>query len=164
MQEGSMHFFDAVLARHAADFKAAVWQSLQDNKVTQTDIAGALGIDQGTVSRWMNIAGDLHLPAFTVPLLSSDRLKILQQDILRYLVGNSGYRMGSPVQIVGSINGSVEDEAMELAIQLGKIAERVRNNHVDIKSTRRAIAHMRDTLDRMDVELNGMEHGHASEQ
>jgi len=150
-----MHFFDQRIDRAASDFKARTWESIQDNHVKQEAVAGALSVEQSTVSRWMCPGGDYHLPAFAIPMLNEPCLLGFREDLLRWLVEKSGYTLGRRLKIQ-QLNGTVADETMELTEHLGKIAAQVNSGHMDARRARHLIGLMRQTLDRAEVELDGI--------
>lgn len=148
-----MHFFDTAVARLAQDFKARAWESIQDHQITQEDIAAALGVEQSTVSRWMSVAGDLHLPAFAVPALADERVLPLRKDLIDFIARRSAYVIARRLPIVGTLNGSLDDETMELTAHLGRIAEQVTRGRLDARRARHEITKMREALDRAEAEL-----------
>jgi transcriptional regulator with XRE-family HTH domain len=147
-----MHFFNPAVARLAADFKARAWESIQDHEITQEDIAAALSIEQSTVSRWMNTTGDLHFPASLLPALFDPKVAPLRSDLLVFLASRSGCVITERPKVV-DLDGSLQDETMELAKYLGRIAEQVASGKMDVKKARRDIAMMRKALDKAEAEL-----------
>ena len=147
-----MHFFDQNVARAAQDFRSRAWESIQDNHITQEAVAGALSVEQSTVSRWMSPGGDLHLPAFAIPMLNDECLVGFREDILRWIVEHSGYTLGRRVKII-NLNGTVADEAMEITEHLGKIAQQVNSGQMEPRKARHTITLMRQALDRAEAEL-----------
>lgn len=148
-----MHFFDQSVARRCQDFKAAVWESIQDHKITQEDIAASLGVAQCAVSRWMSVTGDLHVPAALIPALNDEKVKPLQFDILSFIARQSGCVVTVRPEVVGELNGSLNDETLDLTAHLGRIADLVASGRMDAKKARREIASMRLALNKADAEL-----------
>jgi hypothetical protein len=148
-----MHYFDERIVRASKDFKTDAMASIYEHKVTQADIADALGIEQCTVSRQLSVGSDLHMPAFVIPFLCTPKLLPFREDLLRWQVEKACYSLGRRVK-VHELNGTVADEAMELAEHLGKIAAQVNSGHMDARRGRRLIDQMRQTLDRAAAELD----------
>ena len=148
-----MHFFDLKAEHLGKAFKDAVWESIHDNRITQDDIAGSLGVAQCAVSRWMNPTGDLHFPAALIPALNDEKVKPLQKDILNFIAKASGFVLVARPVILGELNGTLQDETVDLTAHLGRIAEMVASGSMDAKKARREIASMRQALDKAEAEL-----------
>lgn len=118
-----MHFFDPKTSRLAEDFKACVLASMGDNKLTQQMLADAIGVDQATISRWFSYGGDLHFPACLTPMFSSDALRVLALDILRFQAQPLGFMVADSLGSVGEVNGSLDDELLEIGRLEGKMIE-----------------------------------------
>jgi hypothetical protein len=148
-----MHYFDQRVIRIAQDFKTAAWDSVHDHRITQEDIASSLGIDQGTVSRQMSPGSDLHLPAFSIAALGDERVKPLQHDIMVFLAKMSGHVVTVRPVVAGDLNGRLDDEVMDLAGCVGRIADGVRNGKVDRKKAVREFDRIRIAIARAEAEL-----------
>lgn len=148
-----MHFFNESVERGAQDFKAAAWESIHNNRIKLGQIASSLGVDQGTVSRWFDVAGDLHFPAGLIPALSDERVTPMREDLLRFLTCHSGYNLARRIRVIGHLNGTLSDETVDISAHLGKIAEQVQSGHIDKAKAQRQIDAIRQTCDRAEAEL-----------
>lgn len=148
-----MHYFDQRVTRIAQDFKTAVWESIHDHHITQEDIAASIGIDQGTVSRQMSPGSDLHLPAFSIAALNDEKVKPLQHDIMIFLAGRTNHIVTVRPAVAGDLNGRLDDEVMDLAGCVGRIADGVRNGAVDRKKAVKELDRIRLAVARAEAEL-----------
>lgn len=119
-----MHSFNTETERLAEDFKTSCLQVATELGITQQQIADSTGFNHGTISRWFS-AGYFHFPAFLVPLLNTEQLRPLAKAMLEFQAHRLGYiltRSACPQKL----NQSIEDEANEIVIALGKAIDTAR--------------------------------------
>jgi len=121
---GDVHSFSTETERLAEDFKTNCLQVATELGITRQQIADVTGHNHTTIGRWFS-SGDLHFPAFLVSLLNTEQLRPLSKSMLEFQAHRLGYiltRSACPQKL----NQSIEDEANEIVIALGKAIDTAR--------------------------------------
>jgi hypothetical protein len=127
MREATVHSFNPETERHAEDFKTHCLQIATDLTITRQEIADVTGYNHSTISRWFS-SGDLHFPAFLVPLLNTERLLPLAKAMLEFQGNGLGFILTRFSCSAARLNHSIEDEAAEIVVCLGKAIDTARKN------------------------------------
>jgi hypothetical protein len=122
-----MHSFSLETERLAEDFKTISLQVATELGVTRQQIADVTGYNHTTISRWFT-SGELHFPAFLVPLLNSEQLRPLAKAMLEFQAGRLGFVLTRSCCQFAKLNQSIEDEAAEIVVSLGKAIDTARKN------------------------------------
>jgi hypothetical protein len=122
-----VHSFSLETERLAEDFKIQTVQVATELSITRQQIADVTGHSHTTIGRWF-ASGDLHFPAFLVPLLSTEQLRPLAKSMLEFQAQRLGFILTRSNCSPQKLNHSIEDEANEIVIALGKAIDIARTN------------------------------------
>lgn len=150
-----MHSFNETTTRHGEDFKVLCLKTVTELGITQQEIADATGYNHATISRWIT-SGDFHFPAFLVPLLASERLRPLAKAMLEFQSSKLGYLLTRAASPAAKLNHSIEDEATEIIIALGKAIEVARKSPEKSAKITQMLDMVIDAAERAKMEIGAM--------
>jgi hypothetical protein len=122
-----VHSFNEETQRLGEDFKIKCLQVGTDLGITRQQIADATGYNHTTISRWF-ATGDLHFPAFLVSLLNTEQLLPLARAMIEFQASRLGFILTRSSCASAKLNQSIEDEAAEIVVSLGKAIDVARRN------------------------------------
>lgn len=122
-----MHSFNEQTQRLGEDFKIECLQVVTDLGITRQQIADATGYNHTTISRWFT-TGDLHFPVFLVSLLNTEQLLPLARAMMEFQAKRLGFVVTRSACFSAKLNQSIEDEAAEIVVSLGKAIDIARRN------------------------------------
>jgi len=151
-----MFFFDLNTRRLAEDFKVECLQAVTEDQITREEIAGALGVNHTTVSRWFT-SGDLHFPACLVPALNTPKLKALAESMLRFQASRLGLSLSKRICAQG-LDGKIDDEALDMMQHLGRAVQSVKDGKKSLRCCRKELEGLIEAAQQAIQELETMEH------
>lgn len=140
-----VHFFNNRPNRLAEEFKAHVLAAMAEYGITQDELADAIGVNRSTIARWFSYNGDLCFPAPLTPMFESKRLRPIALVIIRFQAQELGLEVREPA-VVGAVNGSLDDELLEIGRLEGKMIEAKDENP-------RQVLRLLDELDRINTRM-----------
>lgn len=149
-----MFFFDEQTRRLAEDFKIECLQAVTDAEITREEIAGVLGVNHTTVSRWF-ATGDLHFPACLVPALSNPKLRPLAEAMLRFQALRLGLSLSRRICPSG-LNGKIDDEVCDVVQHLGRAVQSVKDGKISLRTCRQELEEVIIATQRAILELETM--------
>jgi hypothetical protein len=150
-----MFLFSEEMRGLSEDFKRDCLQFITEDQITREEIAGVLGVNHGTVSRWFS-PGDFHFPACLVPALNTPKLKPLAEAMLRFQASKLGLSVSRRV-CASKLDGSIQDESLDIVQHLGKAVAAVREGNKSIRCCRKELLGIIEASDAALQELEAME-------
>lgn len=137
-------------------FRARVIALLDDQRITQEEIADALGVSQSTVSRYLAYGGDMMFPAALTPTLNTPRLRPLAIEILRFQAERLGVSL-QPTIGKPELDGALDDECAMITVHLGKLIEEVKRDPTRLPHLRRQVEMIDGYVERARAEILRLE-------
>ncbi len=153
-----MFFFDEQMRRLAEDFKTECLQAVTDAEITREEIAGALGVNHTTVSRWF-ATGDLHFPACLVSALNTPRLRPLAEAMLRFQAKRLDLSLSRRICASG-LDGKIDDEICDVVQHLGRAVQSAKDGKTSVRVCRRELEGVIEATQKAMQELETIGDGH----
>jgi hypothetical protein len=126
--EHPVHTWKSIPQNLARDFKIHCLQQINDLTLTQTDVAEPIGVNNSTVSRWFDVSGDLNFPACFIPALNTSKTIPLATSMLTFGAERLGMVLTRKIPVRGMLDGSLDDETLDMVKHLGKLVEDARRD------------------------------------
>ena len=138
-----MHITRDDVNRLRADFRDRVLEILQTTRLTQKELADACGVHQTTVHRWFSYEGDVDFPAALTPaLVSTPEMKLIAEAIVSFQAAKLGLEVRQ-LSVRGGLDGSIVDDTLNIAEDVGRLAQLVKNGKVDYAKARKTLEEIR---------------------
>jgi hypothetical protein len=156
--EHSVHTWKSIPQNLARDFKVHCLQQINDLALTQTDVAEPIGVNNSTVSRWFDVSGDLNFPACFIPALNTGKTIPLATAMLSFAAERLGMVVTRKIPVVGTLDGSLDDETLDMMKHLGKLVEDARKDgESKIRDCKRDLTKIHEAVLRAMEEVRQME-------
>lgn len=136
-------------ARERAELAHVLTELFHDAPYSQEAIADATGKRQSTVSRWFSYAEN-ELP----DLHSISKFpREIRVPLCQHLVKEFGLVIAQRVPVVGRLNGSLDDELLNVDVVQAEI---IRQKNKDPKAAKKYVSELRAICDKMTAECDKM--------
>lgn len=110
--------------------KDAAQTAMMENQVKQESVADALGLTQSSISKMCNYTGEQHFAIGHLPALYADKnTRIVALAVMQEIGALMGIEF-EEIVVAEQVNGSIDDELMQLNVLEGKLTElRTGNMH-----------------------------------
>ena len=137
------------IQRAKEDAKAFLYSRICEEDLKQEYVAFMIGKAPQTLNHYLNPNDAQDFPAYLTPFLPEP----LAVDLLRFLAEKIDHDVLPKIPIVGRVNGSTDDEMLNLDVLQGKFIEQLRNGNQSSEKTKRIVDKMKEQLACIEAEL-----------
>ena len=137
------------IQRTREDVKSFLYNRILEEEFTQEYVAFLLGKAPQTLNHYLNPNDNQDFPAYLICFLPEP----LACELLRFLADKVQCDLLPKIPVKGTVNGSTDDEMLNLDVLQGRFIESLRSDEVAPEKIRRIVQKMKEQLAIVEAEL-----------